>query len=102
MSVTYTVLAAAHTAATTTLAVDQPTIVQPPGGDGILKLVGVALWIAVIGCVLGVIVGGGWMWADHLGGAGARGGVGVKVVMGALIGAIVIGSAAALITFAMN
>ena len=102
MSVLLDTAISLHNTATTTLAIDQPTPVQPPGGDHIMKLVGVVLWAMVIGCLLGVMVGGGWMWADHLGGAGARGGVGVKVVFGALIGAIVVGSAAALVTFAMN
>ncbi|ACY23984.1 hypothetical protein Gbro_4871 (plasmid) [Gordonia bronchialis DSM 43247] len=86
----------------TPLAIDQPTPVQPPGGDRIMKLVGVGLWAAVVGCLIGVIFGGGWMWVDHSSGVGARGGTGVKVVIGALIGAAVVASAASLVTFAMN
>ncbi|CAM3310155.1 hypothetical protein [Williamsia muralis] len=91
--------ALAFESATAVLAVDQPTPVQPPGGDGIIKLVGVALWLVSLGFVAGIIVGAGWMWVDQMGGVGARGGTGVKVVLGALVGAIVCASAAGLITF---
>ncbi|ORM36216.1 hypothetical protein [Williamsia sp. 1135] len=83
----------------TVLAIDQPTPIQPPGGEGLLKLVGASLWIVSLGFVAGIILGSGWMWFDAMNGAGARGGIGVKVVIGALIGAIVCASAAALITF---
>jgi hypothetical protein len=83
----------------TVLAVDQPTPVQPPGGDGLIKLLGVALWIVSLGFVLGIVAGSGWMWVDQMGGVGARGGTGVKVVIGALVGAVVSASAAGLITF---
>lgn len=84
---------------TTVLAIDQPESVQPPGGEGLLKLLGVALWIVSLGFVGGIIVGSGWMWVDQMGGVGARGGTGFKVVIGALVGAIICASAAGLITF---
>ncbi|NKT91561.1 hypothetical protein GS854_00450 [Rhodococcus hoagii] len=39
-----------------------------------------------IGAVVGIIVGGGWMWVDHVSDRGATGGKGVKIVMGAFMG----------------
>lgn len=90
------------TATTTILAVPQPPSVQPPGGEKIWTMIGAALWILTAGAVLGVIVGGGWMWVDHLSDRGATGGKGVKIVIGAAIGAGVMASAAAIITFAQS
>ncbi len=83
------------------LAIDQPAPVQPPGGDKILKIVGIILWGLVIGAVVGVKIGGGVMWMDHANGHGATGGKGIKIVGGALVGVVVISSAAALVTFVL-
>ncbi|MCJ0950002.1 hypothetical protein MTX37_29190 [Rhodococcus sp. ARC_M8] len=83
------------------LAIDQPTAVQPPGGEKILKIVGIILWGLVIGAVVGVMIGGGVMWMDHSSGHGATGGKGIKIVGGALVGVAVISSAAALVTFVL-
>ncbi|MBJ8342906.1 hypothetical protein JGU71_28850 [Antrihabitans sp. YC3-6] len=83
-------------------AVDQPVMVQPPGGERFIRILGIALWAAVIGAVLGIIAGGGWMWVDHISGQGATGGRGWKLVAGAVIGTIVSTCAASWVTFAMQ
>ena len=87
---------------TTILAVPQPDPVPPPGGDRIWRMIGVALWILTGGAVLGVIVGGGVMWFDHAAGNGAMAGKGIKIVIGALIGALIMSLAASWITWVMT
>ena len=47
------------------------------------------------------MIGGGVMWMDHANGHGATGGKGIKIVGGALVGVVVISSAAALVTFVL-
>lgn len=85
----------------TVLAVPQPAPVSPPGGEKLWQMVGVALWVFTAGAVLGVIVGGGWMWADHMSDRGATSGKGIKITVGALAGAMVMALSASLVTFVM-
>ena len=87
---------------TTILAVPQPDAVVPPGGDRIWRMVGVVLWILTGGAVLGVIVGGGVMWFDHAAGNGAMAGKGIKIVIGALIGALIMSLSASWVTWVMT
>ena len=90
------------TAHTVYLAVPQPDPVQPPGGGKLWQFIGVTLWVLTGGAVLGVIVGGGWMWVDHVTDRGATSGKGVKIVIGAVVGAGVMSIAASLVTWAMS
>lgn len=90
------------TANTIVLAVPQPEAVQPPGGEKMWRIIGVALWVFTGMAVLGIITGGGWMWIDHMSDRGATSGKGVKIVIGAFIGAGIMSLAATLITFAQS
>ena len=87
---------------TTILAIPQPDAVVPPGGDRIWRMVGVALWVLTVIAVLGVICGGGVMWFDHALGQGAMAGKGIKIVLGALIGALIMSLAASWVTWVMT
>ncbi|NKR53070.1 hypothetical protein GS481_02725 [Rhodococcus hoagii] len=89
------------TAHTTVLAIEQPESVAPPMAPKVWRIVGTVLWFMTIGAVVGIIVGGGWMWVDHVSDRGATGGKGVKIVLGAFMGAAVMAAAASLVTFAM-
>ncbi|MCD7053104.1 hypothetical protein GS894_23680 [Rhodococcus hoagii] len=87
---------------TAVLAIEQPESVAPPMAPKVWRIVGVILWTMTIGAVVGIIVGGGWMWVDHVSDRGATGGKGVKIVMGAFMGAAVMAAAASMVTFAMS
>ena len=45
---------------------------QPPGSDGIVKILGWATWIAIVVCVLGVVIAGGTMAIAHRRGEGGE------------------------------
>lgn len=68
----------------------------PPGADSILKLVGWIAWIAFAACVVGVLKAGGLLAAMGIGNRGS-GDHGMALVA-AIAGAIVCGSAAAIVT----
>lgn len=96
---TQALLDTAHTAV---LAIEQPESVPPPVAPKVWRIVGTILWFMTIGAVVGIIIGGGWMWVDHVSDRGATGGKGVKIVLGAVLGAAVMAGAAAMVTFAMS
>ena len=68
----------------------------PPGSDAILKLVGWVAWIAFAACVVGVLKAGGLLAAMGIGNRGS-GDHGMALVA-SIAGAIVCGSAAAIVT----
>ncbi|NKS02677.1 hypothetical protein GS528_17145 [Rhodococcus hoagii] len=57
---------------TAVLAIEQPESVAPPMAPKVWRIVGVILWTMTIGAVVGIIVGGGWMWVDHVSDRGAN------------------------------
>lgn len=67
---------------------------QPPGSDGIVKILGWAAWIAVAVCVIGVLVAGSKMTIEHRRGGGGESVASLGWVAG---GCIVIGSASAIV-----
>lgn len=67
---------------------------QPPGSDGIVKILGWAAWVAVVICVLGVLIAGATMAIQHRRGEGGESMARLGWVLG---GVIVIGSASALV-----
>jgi hypothetical protein len=67
---------------------------QPPGSDGIVKILGWAAWVAVVLCVLGVLIAGATMAIQHRRGEGGESMARLGWVLG---GVIVIGSASALV-----
>ena len=67
---------------------------QPPGSDGIVKILGWAAWIAVAVCVVGVLIAGAKMAIEHRRGGGGESVASLGWVLG---GCIVIGSASALV-----
>lgn len=70
--------------------------VAPPGSDGVLTLLQWVAWIAFAVCVAGVISTGAQMgWEHRRGGGGGEHGSRLAWTLG---GAIVIGSAASLVT----
>jgi len=73
------------------LDVGQPSSSGLPGGDFILKLINWTRWLALAGCLLAT-AGGGVIYAlaQHQSRADGAG-RGVKMVLGGLIGAAVIG-----------
>ncbi len=68
----------------------------PPGSDSILKVVGWIAWIAFAACVVGVLKAGGLLAAMGIGNRGS-GDHGMALVA-SIAGAIVCGSAAAIVT----
>lgn len=68
----------------------------PPGSASILKLVGWVAWIAFAACVVGVLKAGGLLAAMGIGNRG--GGDHGMALVAAIAGAIVCGSAAAIVT----
>ena len=67
---------------------------QPPGSDGIVKILAWTAWVALVICVLGVLVAGATMAIQHRRG---EGGESVARLGWVLSGCIVIGSASALV-----
>ena len=67
---------------------------QPPGSEGIVKILGWAAWVAVVICVLGVLIAGATMAIQHRRGEGGESMARLGWVLG---GVIVIGSASALV-----
>lgn len=67
----------------------------PPGSEGLLRILRWAAFVALVACVLGVIVCGALMALQHQRGGGGEHANRLGMVMA---GAIIIGSASALIT----
>ena len=79
----------------TTLAlIDPQRGLAPPGSDGITTVVSWGAWIALAFCVLGVIITGGMMAVQSRRG---EGGEHMGRLAFALGGAIIVGSASALV-----
>ena len=84
-----------HTLITVIAAVPNPGQgQQPPGSDGIVKILGWAAWVAVVICVLGVLIAGATMAIQHRRQEGGESMARLGWVLG---GVIVIGSASALV-----
>lgn len=68
----------------------------PPGSEAMLKVIGWVAWIAFAACVVGVLKAGGLLAAMGIGNRGS-GDHGMALVA-SIAGAIVCGSAAAIVT----
>ncbi|HEX8002744.1 MAG TPA: DUF6112 family protein [Mycobacteriales bacterium] len=73
-----------------------------PGGDALATLVGGLMWMGLLACVGAIIIGAAaWGLSAHSGNYhGAY--MGRKAVLGGFFGALLIGAAAAIVTFAFN
>lgn len=73
-----------------------------PGGDALTQLVGGLMWMGLIACVAAIIIGAAaWGLAGHSGNYQAAY-MGRKAVLGGFLGALLIGAAAAIVTFAFD
>jgi hypothetical protein len=73
-----------------------------PGGDALATLVGGLMWIGLLACVGAIILGAAaWGLSAHSGNYnGAY--MGRRAVLGGFLGALLIGAAAALVSFAFD